>query len=331
MDPQAHSRKSPAAAPAGARSGPRVVAMLNQKGGVGKTTSTVNMAAALAERGLRVCAIDLDPQAHLTLHFGVDADAIATTVYDLLIDPDCDVASAIIPARPNLDLITAETDLAAAETELAAVAGRQNLLRRRLAEALASYDVVLIDCPPSLGLLTLNALAMAHEVFVPMQAHFLALQGVGKLLETVGLVCRSVNRDLAVSGIVLCMHERQTTLAREVVSDLEAFFESAREQDVPWRNCRVLHPPIRRNVKLAEAPSFGNSIFDYEPTCAGAQDYRALADGLIAHWDAGRAAEASDAETSSAANTATLDPPVIEMPATTAAEAPPVAHAQTGD
>ncbi len=128
---------------------------------------------------------------------------------------------------------------------------------------------------------------MAAEVFVPMQAHFLALQGVGKLLETVGLVCRSVNPTLRVSGIILCMHEGQTTLAREVVADLEAFFEEARlQQRVPWQHCRVLHPPIRRNIKLAEAPSFGKTIFDYAPWCAGANDYRKLAENILAETEA---------------------------------------------
>ena len=130
----------------------------------------------------------------------------------------------------------------------------------------------------------MNALALADEIFVPMQAHFLALQGVGRLLETVGLVCQSVNPDLRVTGILLCMHEKQTTLAKEVVADLDAFFDATRDEPVPWRDCRVLRPPIRRNIKLAEAPSFGQTIFDYAPWCHGALDYRKLALGLIEHW-----------------------------------------------
>jgi chromosome partitioning protein len=272
--------------------------MLNQKGGVGKTTSTVNLGAALAEAGQRVCLIDLDPQAHLTFHLGIPPEFIQRTAYDLLIDPDCYATEAIISARPNLDAILAEVDLAAAETELAAVEDRQSILRRKLHSITASYDVVIIDCPPSLGLLTLNALSLASEVFVPMQAHFLALQGVGRLLDTVGLVCQSINPELRVTGIILCMHEQQTTLAREIVNDLDAFFAQAAEQDVPWRNCRVLRPAIRRNVKLAEAPSFGKTIFDYEPTCPGAGDYRMLAREVMAGWgmigeQGGRAVEQS--------------------------------------
>src|SRR4029453_18905022 len=206
---------------------PRIVAMLNQKGGVGKTTSTVNLGAALAEAGKRVCLVDLDPQAHLTFHLGIPPEYVQRTAYDLLIDPDCYATDAIINARPNLDVILAEVDLAAAETELAQTENRQSILRQKLGSIASSYDVVIIDCPPSLGLLTLNALSLAGEVFVPMQAHFLALQGVGKLLETVSLVCQSINPSLRVTGIVLCMHEHQTTLAKEIVNDLDAFFAEA--------------------------------------------------------------------------------------------------------
>src|SRR5688572_22719981 len=158
---------------------PRIIAMLNQKGGVGKTTSSVNLGAALAEAGKLVCLIDLDPQAHLTLHLGINPEQIRRTAYDLLIDPDCPASEAVIFARPNLDAILSEVDLAAAETELGQTSNRQTILRRKFEALAPNYDVVIIDCPPSLGLLTLNALAMAHEVLVPMQAHFLALQGVG--------------------------------------------------------------------------------------------------------------------------------------------------------
>ncbi len=146
------------------------------------------------------------------------------------------------------------------------------------------FDYLLIDCPPSLGVLTVNALAAVQEVIIPLQAHFLALQGLGKLLETVAMVAQSVKPDIQVTGVPLCMHEKQTTLAKEVVADLEEFFVAARDQDVPWRNCRLLSPPIRRNIKLAEAPSFGQTIFDYAPRCAGASDYRKMAKRLIHHW-----------------------------------------------
>jgi len=265
----------------GAGRPPRTVAFMNQKGGVGKTTTAVNLAAAVAEADQRVCLVDLDPQAHVMLHLGLDADD-RPTIYDLLMDDQLDARSCIrTGARPGLDVIPAETDLAAAEMELAAVPERQRLLGRRLAGVLDRYDFVFIDCPPSLGLLTINALSMADDVLVPMQAHFLALQGVGKLLETVTLISREVNPRLRVAGIVLCMHERQTTLAREVVADLEDFLDSSRAEPVPWRDCRVLRPFVRRNVKVAEAPSYGQTVFDYAPWCAGANDYRRLAEQVI--------------------------------------------------
>ncbi len=254
---------------------------MNQKGGVGKTTTAVNLGAALAGLGRRVCLLDLDPQSHLTLHLGVET-AGQPTAYDLLIDPRKRAADCLARGvRPNLDVCPAERDLAAAETELAAQEDRIGILRRKFGAVAGRYEFVLIDCPPSLGLLTLNALALSSEVFVPMQAHFFSLQGVGRLLETVGMVCQSVNPSLRVTGVVLCMHEIQTTLAREVMADLESFFHDARDTDVPWRDCRVLQPAIRRNVKLAEAPGFGGTIFDYDPGCAGAGDYRRLAEGLI--------------------------------------------------
>jgi chromosome partitioning protein len=281
---------------------PRVIAMMNQKGGVGKTTSAVNLAAALAASGQRVCLIDLDPQAHMTLHVGLDPDEIECTVYDLFSDPTKSAADAIVQVDERLDAIASETDLAAAESELAQQDGRSSLLAEAFKPVADRYDVVMIDCPPSLGVLTINALSMADEVLVPMQAHFLALQGVGKLLETVGLVCQSVNPDLQVTGIILCMHERHTNLAREVVEDLESFFTEARGSDVPWRNCRVLQPPIRRNIKLAEAPSFGQTIFQYEHASHGASDYAALASCVLDGWNGEPAPPPQ------------TDPPIVETP-----------------
>lgn len=302
---------------------PRAVALMNQKGGVGKTTTAVNLGAAIAEAGRRVCLVDLDPQAHLTLHLGINAEQARHTVYDLLVDPDCPAAHCLVSAAENLDVIPSEVDLAAAETELASRPDRQQILSQKFAAIEDLYDVVLIDCPPSLGLLTLNALALAEEVLVPLQAHFLALQGLGKLLETVGLIRQSVNPDLRVAGVILCMHEKQTSLAKEVVTDLESFFEAARSQDVPWRDCHVLRPVVRRNIKLAEAPSFGQTIFDYAPWCAGANDYRILAERLLASWDTGTKYQTDKANASS---TIELTPQVVTVSRT----APPVQAASAG-
>jgi chromosome partitioning protein len=292
--------------------GARVIALLNQKGGVGKTTSVVNLGAAIAEAGRRVCLIDLDPQAHLTLHLGLEPDQLSRTVYDLFVEPDVQATDVLVAASDRLDVVPAEVDLAAVEVELAHHPQRQGILAAKCAAIAADYDCVLIDCPPSLGLLTLNALTMAREVIVPMQAHFLALQGVSKLLETVGLVCRSVNPGLAVTGVLLCMHEGQTTLAREVVADLEGFFESSREQKVPWRTCRVLQPAIRRNIKLAEAPSFGKTIFDYEPWCPGAIDYRLLARRIMAHWELDGAVVAESTPVTQAVEPKRVEPKQVE-------------------
>lgn len=274
----------------------RTIALMNQKGGVGKTTTTVNLGAAIARLGKRVLIVDLDPQGHATLHLGVTPGEPQTSVYDLLLDPGLPADKVAIKVRENLWLIPAETDLAAAESELAAEPDRLTRLASSLRSLIASgfpgekgkgLDVILLDCPPSLGLLTLNGLCAAREVFIPMQAHFLALQGVSKLLETVALVGRQANPKLHVTGVILCMHDANTTHTREVVADLDEFFELARAAPVeegqeppPWRSARVYRPAVRRNIKLAECPSFGKSIFEYAPSSNGAEDYAALATEL---------------------------------------------------
>jgi chromosome partitioning protein len=258
--------------------------VLNQKGGVGKTTSTVNLGAALAERGHRVGLVDLDPQGHLSLHLGVDPATCGPTVYDLLLEPSVELPEVLVSARPNLECIPAAVDLAAAESELADHPDRHAILSRKLGPHLGRWDHLLIDCPPSLGLLTLNALALADEVLVPMQAHYLALQGVGRLLETVALVGQGVNPRLRVAGVILCMHETQSTHGREVVDELKGFFKAARGSGAAWADARVYLPAVRRNIKLAEAPSFGQTILEYAPTCPGAMDYRTLAERFAEEW-----------------------------------------------
>jgi chromosome partitioning protein len=256
------------------------------------------LGAALAEAGCRVLVIDLDPQSHLSLHFGVDGETNGCSVYDLFVDPSVTITDTMVKVRPNLSLVPAVVDLAAAETELSGVEDRNEILRRHIDSVAKDFDCVLIDCPPSLGLLTLNALAATEEVIVPMQAHFLALQGVSKLLETVALVSQGVNDSLRVSGVILCNHETQSTHGREVVAELQEFFESSRGSGQPWENAQVFMPAIRRNIKLAEAPSFGQTIFDYAPWCPGAIDYRTLSERLMRGW-ASKSGEAADTPKSS--------------------------------
>ncbi len=259
----------------------RTIAMMNQKGGVGKTTTTVNLGAALAEQGKRVCLIDLDPQAHLTINYGVDPSPELVSLYHVLIE-DRSILEAVQKVGENIALVPSSIDLAAAEIELVSVLGRETLMRKKLESAQHDFDFILFDCPPSLGLLTINALAAATEVIIPMQPHFLALQGVAKLLETVQLVNKRMNPKLKVSGIVLTMFDSQTKLSMEVVNELQGFIEQAKGKPLPWAEAKVFSTKIRRNIKLAESPSFGKTIIDYEPASNGAADYRALAREVIA-------------------------------------------------
>ena len=254
----------------------RRIAVINQKGGVGKTTTAVNLAAALARNGERVCVLDLDPQAHATTHFGVEPDGDRPSVYDVLVRgrPLADVRR---EAGENLALITSDINLAAAEVELAGVVGREVILREALTQDTERYNYLLMDCAPSLGVLTINALAAADEVFIPLQPHFFALHGLSKLLETTALVGRRINPGLRVTGVVVCLYDGATRLAQEVVRDLKAFLDASRSANVPWAGARVFEAKVRRNVKLAECPSFGKTIFEYAPKSPGAEDYTALA------------------------------------------------------
>lgn len=260
----------------------RRIALINQKGGVGKTTTTVNLGAALAASGLRVLMIDLDPQAHLTLSLGIDPDDLDLSVYELMTDSNVSASEVVrmVEGSPNLGVLPAVTNLAGIESELAEMVATglaQTILRNKTNDLVKQFDYVLLDCPPSLGLLTINGLTAAHEIIVPMQAHFLALQGMGKLFETINMIRQGINPSLTVAGVVLCMHEANTILASDVVADVEGFFESARGTALPWANAEVYQPPVRRNIKLAEAPSFGQSVLTYAPDSNGAKDYAKLA------------------------------------------------------
>ncbi len=265
----------------------RTIAVINQKGGVGKTTTTVNLAAALALAGRRVCVLDLDPQAHASTHLGVEPDGTLPSVYDVLVS-NRPLAEVRRTAGENLSLVPSDIDLAAAEVELAGIVGREVILREAMAADAgdnpaggSAFDFVLMDCGPSLGVLTLNALAAADEVFIPLQPHFLALHGLSKLLETTALVARRINPKLVVSGVVVCLYDAGTKLAQEVVTDLTAFLSKSRGANAPWANAKVFATKIRRNIKLAECPSFGKSVFAYAPRSSGAADYAALANEVL--------------------------------------------------
>jgi chromosome partitioning protein len=288
----------------------RSIAVLNQKGGVGKTTTSVNLGAALAAAGNRVCLIDLDPQAHATLHLGVTPGEQGQSIYEVLLG-DASLVDARRQVGENLWLVGSHIDLAAAEVELAGVVGREAILRDKLAEAcgvsiqtrsdfdslspggrgqgegdelsneFADLDFLIIDCPPSLGILTLNALAAVDEVLLPLQPHFLALHGLSKLLQTIDVVARRLNPRLKLTGVVLCLYESATRLAGEIAGDVTKFFESQREKQTPWSAARIFQTRIRRNIRLAEAPSFGQSIFQYAPDSNGAEDYRRLAEETV--------------------------------------------------
>lgn len=273
----------------------RTIVVMNQKGGVGKTTTSVNLSAGLAKAGRRVCLVDLDPQAHASLHVGIEAHGNTPTIYDVFSDAKT-LAEVRQLAAPNLWCIPSNIDLAAAEMELADVPGRELILRAAINETRQSgaYDYVVMDCPPSLGVLTVNALAAAEEVFIPLQPHFLALHGLSKLFETTALVNRRLNRQLRVSGVVLCMYETGTRLAADIAEDLAEFLVNS-DPSTPWGGARIFRSKIRRNIKLAEAPSHGKPIFQYAPKCHGSEDYAALIEEVLASEESGLTSPAAAA------------------------------------
>jgi chromosome partitioning protein len=259
----------------------RKIAVINQKGGVGKTTTAVNLAAALAQSGKKVCVVDLDPQAHASLHLGVTVGDGETSVYDILCGDAlfCDARRYL---TPDLAIVPANLDLAAAEMELAGEVGREVILKDKMDLDSEEFDYLIIDCPPSLGVLTLNALTAVDEVFLPLQPHFLALHGLSKLLRTIEIVAKRLNPSLHLGGIVLCMYESSTRLAQEVSRDVEEFLNRNAAVSPVWASAQFFRTKIRRNIRLAEAPSFGQSIFEYASSSHGAEDYLSLAYEVLA-------------------------------------------------
>ena len=248
---------------------------MNLKGGVGKTTSTVNISAALAASGEKVCVVDLDPQAHATMHLGVNLRDDAKSIYDVLTGK-CKIAEVRHQAADNLWVIPAHLDMVGAELELASVPGRELILRDELAEDDFPVDFLFIDCPPSLGLFTLNALTAVQDVFVPLQPHYFSLHGFARIVETLETVTRRLNKSLRLSGIFLCMFDG-TKLADEVSQSVAELFVHRDKLPSVCRDAVIFETKIRRNIRLAEAPSHGCSIFDYDLNCSGAEDYGCLA------------------------------------------------------
>ena len=245
---------------------PRIIAIANQKGGVGKTTTAVNLGAALAESGLRVLVVDLDPQGNASTGLGINPRDVTASIYDVLMQ-DTPALDAVEPTSlKNLFVIPATLDLAGAEIELVPAFSRELKLKRALDAVRSEYDVVLIDCPPSLGLLTVNGLAAADDVIVPIQCEYYALEGLGQLLRNVALVRSSLNATLDVRGIILTMYDARTRLAEQVETEVREHFGE-----------KVYKTVVPRTVRLAEAPSFGQPVIVFDPTSRGASAYRDLA------------------------------------------------------
>ena len=247
----------------------KIIAIVNQKGGVGKTTTTVNLSAALAKKGKKVLLIDEDPQGNATSGVGVNK-AQEKSIYDVIIN-ETEVENTIVASNvKKLDVCPSNINLAGAEVELVPMMARENKLKDKLETIKDKYDYILIDCPPSLGLLTINALTAANSIIIPIQCEYYALEGVGQLMNTVNLIKKQLNKDLYIEGVVLTMNDARTNLSNQVISEVKKYFKD-----------NVYKTIIPRNVKLSEAPSFGMPITTYAPLSKGARCYEKLAQEVI--------------------------------------------------
>ncbi len=247
-----------------------VYAIANQKGGVGKTTTAVNVGAYLAASGKKVLLVDIDPQGNATSSLGIDKGALSRSVYDVLIENLPIAQTVMLTRRLGLDLVPASAELAGAEVEMVGLISREYRLQKALASIRSKYDWVLIDCPPSLGLLTINALTAADGVLIPVQCEFLPLEGLSQLQHTINLVHDHLNPRLTIRGVVLTMYDTRTNLAQQVVDEVRKFYQG-----------RVFSTIIPRNVRLSEAPSYGEPILDYAPSSSGGLAYRSLANEIL--------------------------------------------------
>ncbi|MBR1968546.1 MAG: ParA family protein [Clostridia bacterium] len=249
----------------------KIIAFSNQKGGVGKTTTCVNMSAYLANKGYKCLIVDLDPQGNATSGLGFAKSEVKNSVYNVMID-DMPIEDAVVKTCiDGLDILPSNIDLAGAEVELVYVKSREHVLKNVLEKAKGSYDFITIDCPPSLGLLTINALASADTVIIPIQSEYYALEGLSQLMNTIKLVVKHLNPSLKIEGVVLTMNDNRAIISRQISAEIKKFFGK-----------RVFETAIPRNIRLAEAPSHGVPIMLHDTRCSGAKAYLALTDEFLA-------------------------------------------------
>lgn len=248
----------------------RIISVSNQKGGVGKTTTTVNLAAFLGLAGKKVLIVDIDPQANAGFGVGVNVEELGNTIYEVLIG-EIDISDAVYKTEyENLDIVPSNIHLSGAQVDMMELDNKEFMMKKALDTIKDYYDYILVDCPPSLGLLTLNALVAADTVLIPLQCEYYALEGLSQLLKIINMVQENINKQLALEGVVLTMYDSRTKLSQHVVNDVNEYFKD-----------KVFKTVIPRNVKLSEAPSFGKPIGEYDANCIGSETYKNLADEVI--------------------------------------------------